>query len=119
MGPLQDCQLSISPVFYDTIVDLWGDVRVFVPGYEKVTRGAVKEYKIWIMIFACAATGSTTFTYSTPTYQTPTYQTATYLDIHLPRPPTTCTFTYLRHSATWTLSYLLTVLGHPTTLTFN
>ena len=58
MGPLQDCQLSISPVFYDTIVDLWGDVRVFVPGYEKVTRGAVKEYKIWIMIFACAATGT-------------------------------------------------------------
>ena len=58
MGPLTDAQLSISPVFFDTIVDLWGPVRVFVPGYEKVTRGAIKEYKIWIMIFACAATGT-------------------------------------------------------------
>ena len=58
MGPLTDAQLSISPVFYDTIIDLWGHVKVFVPGYEKVTRGAIKEYKIWIMIFACAATGT-------------------------------------------------------------
>ena len=58
MGPLQDCQLSISPVFYDTLVDLWGPMQVFCPGYERVTRGRTKEYKIWVMVFACAATGT-------------------------------------------------------------
>ena len=40
MGPLAQPQLTISPVFYFTLVDLWGPLRAFVPGYEKVTRSA-------------------------------------------------------------------------------
>ena len=32
MGPLTDSQLTISSVFYVTLVDLWGPVRCFAPG---------------------------------------------------------------------------------------
>ena len=60
MGPLAQPQLTISPVFYFTLVDLWGPLRAFVPGYEKVTRSAAgrKPHDIYMMVFACAATGT-------------------------------------------------------------
>ena len=59
MGPLADCQLSISPVFYYTLVDLWGPLKSFVPGYEKVTRSTSdKPHEIYMMVFACCATGT-------------------------------------------------------------
>ena len=61
MGPLADSQLTISPVFYYTLVDLWGPLKSFVPGYEKlgITRAtADKSYNIYIMVFVCAATGT-------------------------------------------------------------
>ena len=61
MGPLADSQLTISPVFYYTLVDLWGPLTSYVPGYEKlgVTRAtADKSYNVYIMVFVCAATGT-------------------------------------------------------------
>ena len=59
MGPLSNSQLSISPVFYFTLVDLWGPVRSYVPGYEKVTRNSAKKpHDVYIMVFACCATGT-------------------------------------------------------------
>ena len=59
MGPLSDSQLSISPVFYFTLVDLWGPIRSYVPGYEKVTRNAArKPHDVYFMVFACCATGT-------------------------------------------------------------
>ena len=57
MGPLSEAQLSISPVFFFTLVDLWGPLRSFVPGYEKITRGR-KPHEIYILVFACCATGT-------------------------------------------------------------
>ena len=57
MGPLADCQLSISPVFYDTVMDLWGDLRVYAPGFQRVTRTS-KDYKMWVLVLVCAATGT-------------------------------------------------------------
>ena len=59
MGPLAECQTTISPVFYFTMVDLWGPLRSFVPGYEKVTRSTSdKPHEIYMMVFACCATGT-------------------------------------------------------------
>ena len=59
MGPLADCQITISPVFYYTLVDLWGPLKSFVPGYEKVTRStADKPHEVYFMVFACGATGT-------------------------------------------------------------
>ena len=59
MGPLSDCQISISPIFYYTLVDLWGPIKSFVPGYEKVTRStADKPHDVYFMVFACGATGT-------------------------------------------------------------
>ena len=59
MGPLSDSQLTISPVFYFTFVDLWGPLKAFVPGYQKITRSSdQKPHDIYIMTFACAATGT-------------------------------------------------------------
>ena len=60
MGPLSESQLSISPVFFFTLVDLWGPLRSYVPGYEKVTRSVkhAKPHEIYILVFACCATGT-------------------------------------------------------------
>ena len=59
MGPLSESQLSILPVFYYTLTDLWGPLRSFVPGYEKVTRSTSdKPHEIYILVFACCATGA-------------------------------------------------------------
>ena len=59
MGPLADSQVTISPVFYCCLVDLWGPITAYVPGYEKVTRStADKPYEIYMMVFGCCATGT-------------------------------------------------------------
>ena len=59
MGPLSQSQTTISPVFYFTLVDLWGPLKSFVPGYEKVTRSTVdKPHQVYMMVFACCATGT-------------------------------------------------------------
>ena len=58
MGPLASSQVTISPVFFYTLLDLWGPLTSYVPGYEKVTRSnSSKPQEIYIMVFACAATG--------------------------------------------------------------
>ena len=55
MGPLSDSQLTISPVFYFTFVDLWGPLKAFVPGYQKIMRSSdQKPHNIYIMTFACS-----------------------------------------------------------------
>ena len=59
MGPLAECQVTFSPMFYFTLVDLWGPLTAYAPGYEKVTRGSnSKPYNFYFMIFACCTTGT-------------------------------------------------------------
>ena len=58
MGPLSDCQLSISPVFYYTIMDAWGPLKAYVPGYQKATRAGSKTYIVYMVVFGCAATST-------------------------------------------------------------
>ena len=59
MGPLSQSQTTISPVFYFTLVDLWGPLKSYVPGYEKVTRStAEKPHQVYMLVFACCATGT-------------------------------------------------------------
>ena len=57
MGGLAESQLSISPVFYYSIVDLWGPLKAYCPGYGKMTRRE-KGYEVYFMVFSCAATGA-------------------------------------------------------------
>ena len=59
MGSLSFTQTTISPVFYFTLVDLWGPLTSYVPGYEKVTRStADKPHEVYMLVFACCATGT-------------------------------------------------------------
>ena len=63
MGPLADSQISISPVFYFSLLDLWGPIRTYCPGYERTgyTRGSVayaKHYEVYFMVVACVVTGA-------------------------------------------------------------
>ena len=59
MGPLTDNQLSISPVFYVTLVDLWGPIKCFAPGHHRETREAhSKHYDGYFMVLACASMGT-------------------------------------------------------------
>ena len=63
MGPLADSQLYISPVFYCSLLDMWGPVRTYCPGYERTgyTRGTVshaKHYEVYYLVAACVVTGA-------------------------------------------------------------
>ena len=57
MGSLTDCQLTISPTFYYCLVDMWGPVKTYCPGYEKQTRQN-KSYESYFLVFSCVATGA-------------------------------------------------------------
>ena len=58
MGPLPKYQTSVTPVFYYCLVDMWGPLHVYAPGYEKSTRSSdAKKYKAYFLIFVCAVTG--------------------------------------------------------------
>ena len=57
MGGLTDSQLTMSPVFYFTLVDMWGPFKAYCPGYEKTTRRD-KAYEVYFLVFSCAATGA-------------------------------------------------------------
>ena len=57
MGGLTDSQLSVSPVFYYTLVDMWGPFKAYCPGYERTTRRD-KAYEAYFLVFACVATGA-------------------------------------------------------------
>ena len=57
MGQVNECQIAISPVFYYTQVDLWGPLKSYCPGYERLTRRD-KSYEIYMLVFACIGTGA-------------------------------------------------------------
>ena len=57
MGGLTDTQLTISPVFYYTYVDLWGPLKAYCPGYGKLTRRE-KGYEVHFLVFSCVSTGA-------------------------------------------------------------
>ena len=57
MGPLSEHQLTISPIFYYTLIDAWGPLKSYVPEYQKSTRSGSKLHDVYIVVFACAATG--------------------------------------------------------------
>ena len=57
MGPLHDAQITNSPMFYCTLVDCFGPLKCYCPGFERVTRRGDKVYKVWMMVFCCVSTG--------------------------------------------------------------
>ena len=57
MGSLTDSQLSVSPLFYFTMVDMWGPLTAYCPGYERATRRD-KSYQVYFLVFSCVATGA-------------------------------------------------------------
>ena len=57
MSGLADSQLTVSPVFYYTIVDMWGPLKAYCPGYERSTRRD-KDYNVYFLVFCCVATGA-------------------------------------------------------------
>ena len=58
MGPLSKYQVSISPLFYYCMVDMWGPLSIYAQGFERNTRSAAaKKYKAYFLIFVCAVTG--------------------------------------------------------------
>ena len=57
MGPLADQQLTISPIFFFTLVDAWGPLKAYTPPYQKSTRAGSKTHEVYMLVFACAATG--------------------------------------------------------------
>ena len=57
MGPVAREQLIIAPPFFITMVDLFGPLRSFVPGFERVTRARRElESKIHILVGVCVTT---------------------------------------------------------------
>lgn len=57
MGPLSNQQLTVSPIFFYTFIDAWGPVKAYVPAYQRPTRSGNKLHDIYLVVFACAATG--------------------------------------------------------------
>ena len=58
MGPLSDTQLTISPIFYFSYLDMWGPIHVYTPGFEKRTRNRRMEYEVYMLVIGCAVTGA-------------------------------------------------------------
>ena len=57
MGLISDHQLRICPPFWAAQMDMFGPIRVYVPGFERNTRGRnVLEAKCWVLVFACPVT---------------------------------------------------------------
>ena len=57
-GPLKETQLTLAPTFHFAQMDLFGPIRVFVPGKERETRQgkASEAAQCWIVTFACPTT---------------------------------------------------------------
>ena len=54
MGPISNHQLGICPPFWATQADLFGPVKIYVPGFTKNTRTRnVLDAKCWVMVFVC------------------------------------------------------------------
>ena len=57
MGPVANEQLIVAPPFFVTMLDLFGPMRSFVPGFERATRARRElESKVHIMVSVCATT---------------------------------------------------------------
>ena len=57
MGPIAQEQLMIAPPFYVTMVDLYGPVQSYVPGFERHTRNRqVLETKLYVLVAVCITT---------------------------------------------------------------
>ena len=57
MGPVAQDQLVLAPPFYITMLDLFGPVESYVPGFERHTRNRqVLESKMHIMVAVCVTT---------------------------------------------------------------
>ena len=58
MGPFNDAQLCISPIFYFTYIDMWGPLAIYCPGYEKRTRSRQQKYEVHMLVMVCAVTAA-------------------------------------------------------------
>ena len=57
MGPASQHQLTVAPPMWAAQVDLFGPCVVYVPGYERETRGRkALATEVHVMVFACPAT---------------------------------------------------------------
>ena len=57
MGPVSDHQLRVCPPFWATQADIFGPIQVYVPGYERNTRGRnALAAKCWVLTFVCPVT---------------------------------------------------------------
>ena len=57
MGPVANEQLVIAPPFFVTMIDLFGPLRSFVPGFERATRARRElESKVHILVSVCTTT---------------------------------------------------------------
>ena len=57
MGPIGQEQLMLAPPFYTTMLDLFGPVDSYVPGFERNTRNRrVLETKMYVMVAVCITT---------------------------------------------------------------
>ena len=57
MAPIHGSQLSVTPIFYFTVMDSWGPITMYCPGHEKTTRRS-KTYQAHMLVFVCSATGT-------------------------------------------------------------
>ena len=57
MGPIAQEQLMLAPPFYVTMLDLFGPVQSYVPGFERNTRNRkVLECQMYVMTSVCVTT---------------------------------------------------------------
>ena len=57
MGPIAQEQLMVAPPFYVTMIDLFGPLKSYVPGYERETRNRpALESKLHVMVAVCVTT---------------------------------------------------------------
>ena len=57
MGPVADEQLVIAPAFWIAMCDIYGPVKVYVPGHSMRTRNKEAiDVKVYILVFVCPTT---------------------------------------------------------------
>ena len=57
MGPVSQHQLSVAPPMWAAQCDLFGPCRVYVPGYERETRGRkALATEVHVVVFVCPST---------------------------------------------------------------
>ena len=59
MGPLNEAQVTISPTFFFTMIDLCDPFPCYPgPHITRATRSGDKSYSIYFMVLVCIATGT-------------------------------------------------------------